>query len=75
MPRPIVTKTRKKLVRIFEGSFKNLHNNIQHLHQGNISSSREATPFYQEYDLPTKKNYVTGSWGVPEHLTKRRSIG
>ena len=52
---------RKKIVHIWEGRFKNLFTNFQHLMVGNISASSGETPFYNEVDLQTSKHHVTGS--------------
>ena len=64
----------KTLTRIFEGRFKNIYSNMRHIMVGQISSSTEGEVFYNEVDLQTSKQHVTGSWGLPKHLTKRRSI-
>tara|TARA_Y100000310_G_C20097769_1_gene541273 strand:- start:47 stop:301 length:255 start_codon:yes stop_codon:yes gene_type:complete len=61
----------QKLTYIWEGSFKNLHRNVEKLINGETSSSRGATPFYEEKELVTKKTHVTGSYSTPQPLAVR----
>ena len=69
----------QKLTYSWEGSFKNLHRNVEKLLNGETSSSMGAKPFYEEKELVTKKTHITGSYSTPQPLavrnrTKKKTI-